>query len=292
MMPSARGRRWGLSHPAALTVLTLAAVSWWLSVGRMQDMDAGPGVALGALGWFAATWLLMMAAMMLPAIAPVVAAECFPERSRLTSPRPVFVAAVFVAAYLAVWSLAGAVAYVVLRGVGALAGGVFAWHQGGRWLVVAVLAAAAAYQLTAAKRHWLARCRTQFALTAQQPVGKPGQAVRAGLHAGVRCLASSWALMGALFALGAMSLVWMAVVAVLIAAERLSPYASPARVTAAGLLAALAVGVTASPGSVPGLTVPGTPAAQRAMSRMSGMGTSMPSGHVRHSMSMAPRTGG
>jgi predicted metal-binding membrane protein len=288
MVLSIRARRGGLSHPAALAILSLAAVSWWLSVGRMQHMDAGPGVALGALGWFAATWLLMMAAMTLPAIAPAVAAECFPERTRVASPRQVLVSAVFVAGYLAVWALAGAATYVLLRTGRTLAGGAFEWHRSGQWLAVAVLAAAAAYQLTGTKRRWLARCRAQFTRTGAEPISDAGPAVRAGLRAGVWCLASSWALMAVLFALGAMSLLWMALVAALIAAERLAPLASPARVAAAALLLALAVGVAAAPGSVPGLTVPGSPAARRAMTRMGGMGMGMPAGGARHPASMAP----
>lgn len=299
MGPSVQARRGALLRPAAVAVLSLAALSWWLSVGRMQGMDAGPSVGLGTLGWFATTWLLMMAAMMLPAIAPAVAAQCFPERGRVASPRPVLVAAAFVASYLAVWALAGAVAYLVLRAGRVVAGGAFAWHSGGQWLAAAVLAAAAAYQLTATKRRWLAACRAPLTRPDGEPVGEPGQGARAGLGAGVRCLASSWALMAVLFALGAMSLVWMAMVAALIAAERLSPLTSAARIAAAGVLVVLAVGVAVAPGSVPGLTVPGSPASQRAMARMSGMrmgmgiGTGtrmrMPAAGARHPMSMAPR---
>jgi predicted metal-binding membrane protein len=286
--PARRGSLW---HPAAVALLSLAAVSWWLSFRRMQGMDAGPGVALGALGWFAATWLLMMTAMMLPAIAPVVAAECFADRTRLSSPRPALVAAIFVACYLAVWAFAGAAAYLVLVAGRAVAGGAFEWHRGGRWLAAAVLAAAAAYQATATKRRWLARCRTPLTGPDGQPVTEPGQGARAGVRTGARCLASSWALMGVLFALGAMSLVWMGLVAALIAAERLSLPGSPARLAAAGVLLALAVGVALAPGSVPGLTLPGSPAAERAMTRMSGMGRrmemAMPSGGARRSVSMA-----
>jgi predicted metal-binding membrane protein len=290
MTPTVEGRSGGFSRSAAIAVLALAAVSWWLSVGRMQGMDAGPGVALGALGWFAATWLLMMAAMMLPAIAPVVAVQCFPERTRRGSPRSVLVAVAFVAAYLAAWALAGAAAYLALRAGRAAVGGVFEWHRGGRWLAAAVLAAAATYQLTATKRHWLERCRAPLTQRDGEPVRAPGQGVRAGARAGMRCLASSWALMAVLFALGAMSLVWMALVAALIAAERLSPRPSPARVAAAGVLLALAVGLAVAPQSVPGLTLPGSAAPERAMTRMGGigMGTGMHAGSARHPMSMAP----
>ncbi len=94
--------------------------------------------------------------------------------------------------------------------------------------------------------------------------------------------------MGVLFALGAMSLIWMGLVAALIAAERLSPLSSPARVIAAAVLLVLALGVSVAPGSVPGLIVPGSPAAERAMTRMSGMRMEgkMPAGDARHRMSM------
>jgi predicted metal-binding membrane protein len=285
---SARTRAEGLSRPAIVAVLSVAAAGWWLSAGRMQGMDAGPGVALGALGWFAATWLVMMAAMMLPAMAPVVAAECFAERRRTASPDRILAAGVFVAGYLAVWALAGAAGYLALRAGRDIAGGTFAWHRGGRWLAAGVLAAAAAYQVTGTKRRWLTRCRAPLTGHDGQRITRPGHGARAGLRAGVSCLASSWALMAVLFALGAMSLVWMGLVAALIAAERLSPVASPARVAAAGALLVIAVGVVVSPGSVPGLVVPGSQAAQRAITRMGGMhmGPAMPAPIVAHPMSM------
>jgi predicted metal-binding membrane protein len=287
--PSRPGRHQEIARPAAVAVLGLAGLAWWLSVARMRGMDDGPTVALGALGWFAATWLLMMAAMMLPAMAPVVATECFPDRRRLNSLRPVVVTAVFLAGYLAVWAVAGAGVYLALRAGRDLVGGVFEWHRAGQWLVAGVLAAATAYQLTTAKRTWLARCRAPLDGPDGQPIRGAGAAARAGGRAGTRCLASSWALMAALFALGVMSLIWMALVAVLIAAERLTPLASPARVAAAVVLFALAVGVAAAPGSVPGLTVPGSPAADRAMTRMSGTMMDMPArDHAQRPISMSP----
>lgn len=76
--------------------------------------------------------------------------------------------------------------------------------------------------------------------------------------------------MAVLFALGVMSLVWMAVVAALVAAERLLPMTSRARTAAAGVLLALAIGVALVPGSVPGLVLPGSHAGSSAMMSMSG----------------------
>jgi predicted metal-binding membrane protein len=62
--------------------------------------------------------------------------------------------------------------------------------------------------------------------------------------------------MAALFALGVMSLVWTAVVAALIALEKTLPWKRTAMFGTALVLLALAIGVIASPGDVPGLTVP------------------------------------
>ena len=71
------------------------------------------------------------------------------------------------------------------------------------------------------------------------------------------CLGCCWALMAALFALGVMSLVWMALVAGLIALEKTLPWRRVATWSTAVLLLVLAVGVAATPKSVPGLVVPG-----------------------------------
>jgi hypothetical protein len=89
-----------------------------------------------------------------------------------------------------------------------------------------------------------------------------------GIEHGRVCVGSSWALMATLFALGVMSLGWMVLVAALIAAEKLLPWRRVATGGVAVLLAVLAVGVALAPEHVPGLTIPGSPAAREAMERM------------------------
>jgi predicted metal-binding membrane protein len=83
-----------------------------------------------------------------------------------------------------------------------------------------------------------------------------------GVEHGGYCVGSSWALMAALFALGVMSLTWMALVAVLIAAERVLPRAT--RMAVVLVFATLGTGVALVPGQMPGLTVPET----KSMSQM------------------------
>jgi predicted metal-binding membrane protein len=60
-----------LAMVAAL--LAAAGLAWWATADRMAGMDAGPGTALGSAGWFTGVWVTMMAAMMLPSLAPTAA---------------------------------------------------------------------------------------------------------------------------------------------------------------------------------------------------------------------------
>jgi predicted metal-binding membrane protein len=71
------------------SLLLLAAGCWVVSGDRMAGMDAGPGTALGGLGWFLVSWAVMMAAMMLPSAVPMAVAHArvrpaAPARSTLT----------------------------------------------------------------------------------------------------------------------------------------------------------------------------------------------------------------
>jgi predicted metal-binding membrane protein len=230
-----RERRPGLTLAASL--LALAAVAWALSAERMSGMDMGRGTELGGLGWFVVTWVLMMAAMMLPSLAPAAGAS---DR-----------AAAFVAGYLGVWSVTGVAAYALVEGVRLEGLGWLAWDRAGRYVAAGVILAAAAYQLTTAKASSLRRCR-------HPNVSGRGlaSALRDGVRHGAFCVGCCWALMAALFALGAMSLVWMAVIGALITAERLLPERAMAVTGVAVVLAAVALGVALSPGDVPGLTIP------------------------------------
>ena len=99
---------------------------------------------------------------------------------------------------------------------------------------------------------------------------KPGRigALRMGVVHGGWCVGCCWALMAALFALGVMSLGWMALIAALIAVEKLLPWKALANRGIAVILLALGISVASTPASVPGLTIPGSPKAMRAMQRM------------------------
>jgi predicted metal-binding membrane protein len=258
-------------------LLALAGVAWLATDLRMAGMDAGPGSDPGALGFFLSTWVVMMAAMMLPSIAPVVLAHRELQR-RAAGQGQGGASALFVVGYLAVWGAAGLAGYAVLEAGRSLDGGLLAWGHGGRWAAAGVLAVAAVYELTPHKGACLTRCRASRAFPGESRRAGNLGALWMGVEHGAWCLGCCWALMAALFALGAMSLVWMVVISVLIAAEKLLPWRGVATLGVASLLAALAIGIGWAPARVPGLTAPGAMKAMRAsgMAAPDGMRTGMP----------------
>ena len=225
-------------------------------------MDAGPGTDLGALGWFTGVWAVMMAAMMLPSLAPTAAV--YAALVRRTSSRVVL----FAGGYLFAWSVAGIAAYWLFELGKSLFGAELAWHSGGRWLAAGVLLLAALYQLTPFKRACLMRCRSPQRFLSASRQHSRFAAFAVGLRSGGWCLGCSWALMAALFALGVMSLTWMVLIAGLVAFEKLGPWSRGARLLAAGVLLVLAVAILAVPHELPGFVVPSSHGSMRAMKAM------------------------
>jgi predicted metal-binding membrane protein len=251
-------------------LLAAAAVAWLLTRDRMLGMDAGPGTNPGGLGFYTASWLVMMAAMMFPSIAPMVLTFATIQRRRrergaLDRTTSTWI---FVAGYLVTWTAFGLAAYGLYVGVRSLSIPELSWHRGGRYLAGAVLVAAAVYQLTPAKDACLRRCRGPLDFLLTQWREGPWGALRMGVVHGAWCVGCCWALMASLFALGVMSLTWMIVVAALIAVEKLLPSKILANRSVAALLLVLGIGVALAPKHVPGLTIPDSQAAARAMQKM------------------------
>jgi len=167
-----------------IVLLGLAEACWVVAVRQMSGMDLGAATELGSLGFFVAAWVPMMAAMMLPGAVPAAARV----RGALAVP-------FFAGSYLVVWTAVGLAVYAVYRPHGAVVAG-------------ALTIAAGLYELTPLKRHCRWRCR---------------ESVRSGFEFGGWCVGSSIGLMLVLLALGAMSITWMIVVAVLVLAQKLLP---------------------------------------------------------------------
>jgi predicted metal-binding membrane protein len=239
------------AHLGIVAVLfVLAALGWWRTVVEMRGMDDGPWTGLGSFGWFVGVWVVMMAAMMFPSVAPTVALYARMSRSRVL---PV----AFASGYLATWAAAGVVAFLLGAIVARATDGALRWDNAGQGIAGVTLLVAAGYELTPLKDVCLGKCRSPLGtLLGSWRAGWTG-AFRMGLGNGAWCVGCCWALMASLFALGVMSVTWMAAVAALIAVEKTIPWRRVATYGTTVVLVVLGVLLLAAPDAMPGLTVPG-----------------------------------
>ena len=132
------------------------------------------------------------------------------------------------------------------------------WDRAGRWVAGATLLIAAVYELTPLKDACLGKCRSPLGLLLGSWRDGWSGALRMGVKSGAWCVGCCWALMTSFFALGIMSIVWMAVIAGLIAIEKTLPWRRVAAYGTTAVLLALGSLLLAAPHAVPGLTIPGS----------------------------------
>jgi predicted metal-binding membrane protein len=240
-------------------LLALALLAWLVTGDRMEGMDGGPGSDLGTLGFYVGAWVVMMAAMMFPSVAPTVRIYSRVQRRREAregSGRAGAAIALFVAGYLVTWTAFGLAAFALFEFVDGLDISWLSWDEGGPYVAGAVILAAAVYELTPAKDACLEKCRSPLDFLMERWHEGLGGALLLGMEHGAWCVGCCWGLMAVLFALGVMSVGWMIFVAVLIAVEKLAPWSRAPKLAIAGLLVVLGIAVAVVPESVPGLTVP------------------------------------
>jgi predicted metal-binding membrane protein len=231
-------------------LVALAAVCWLVTGRRMDGMAMGPTTELGGLGFYAGVWVVMMAAMMFPSVWPIVGMYEHIRAARTEAPRSG--TALVVLGYLATWTAWGLIAFGLIRAAIALFGNFLPWDGAGRWVAAGVVLVAGAYQLTPLKNACLTRCRGPLMFVMENWRAGHWGALRMGAVHGAWCVGCCWALMGALFALGVMSLGWMAFIAALIAVEKLLPSRVVANYSVAVVLLTVGITLLIDPSLVPG----------------------------------------
>jgi predicted metal-binding membrane protein len=191
---------------AALGVITVTA---WIALIA--------GTPMSDPGTFLVAWIVMMAAMMLPASAPMFMLF---RLSASDGPRGELRTLAFGVGYLLVWAVVGVVVLVAQRVVDALV------SPDLRPLgVAAVLLAAGAYQFTPLKATCLRACQTPADFLVRHWRSGTLGALRLGIDHGLYCLGCCWALMAVLVAAGGMGLAWVALIALIVLVEKLVPRA-------------------------------------------------------------------
>jgi predicted metal-binding membrane protein len=227
------------------------------STSGMQSVASSGMSGMGPESWswasfsaFLVAWTVMMAAMMFPAVAPLLLLYRSMASGRSGGHAPVWILA---AGYLLVWTAAGAVAWTIVQvgieignRLGAGTRGTVAPLALGATLIVAGL-----YQLTPLKQACLRQCQSPIGfLMSHWQAGKSG-AVRMGLQHGLFCLGCCWALFAVLVAAGVMSLGWMLLLTLVVFAEKvIRPGAWSQKLTGSALVALgllVAAGAAAMP---------------------------------------------
>ena len=244
-----------LALPASLIGVGLTTLA--ATIYLMGGMISGPGAELGQLGWFLGAWTLMMAAMMLPSVAPMALTFARVTGERAKRSQAVFVPTwIFLAGYFAAWTTFGLAAYSVDHVIRLLDIAWLAWDRGGPIVAGVPIVAAGLYQLTPFKRVCLTHCRSPLDFFMESWREGRGGALRMGFQHGLYCVGCCWGLMLVLFAVGIMSLFWMALIAILIFAEKVLGVGARLAPAFGVILVALGLWMALAPTTIPGLHAP------------------------------------
>jgi predicted metal-binding membrane protein len=223
--------------PVLASLIALAWVALWAwarsPYGRYLEHDdwaaSGPaallcraipaGNVVVPMVFYAAAWILMTAAMMLPTTLPL-----FNAFDRLTAGRADHGRLLMLLGlgYMTVWGAFGLLAHALHSAVLSLLASVptLAWHG---WLIGAlIIGLAGAFQFSRLKYQCLEKCRTPLSFVVEHWRGhtQAWHAFALGAHHGLFCVGCCWALMLLMFALGTGSLGWMLVLAAVMAIEK------------------------------------------------------------------------
>lgn len=234
------------------SLLSLAAAAWGVLIWQSAGMDGDMSLTMG-LGapLFIALWVAMMVAIMYPTAAPMIMAFARVHQDRRSRGDTFVPPWVFAGSYMLLWSAVGVVAYVL-----AVAGDELANQSG--WVMDnaarlggVFLVAGGLYQLTPIKNVCLNKCRTPMSFLLNSWREGTGGAFRMGLEHGAYCLGCCWLLFLILFPLGIMNIAILALIALLIFAEKVAPFGRKAATAAVIGLVAYGAVVLFTPSALP-----------------------------------------
>ena len=216
---------------------------------------AGAGWSWAAFGAFVLAWAVMMAAMMVPAAAPMIVLFQATATRRKAAGRAFVPTWVFVVGYLLVWTVIGGITWLLVQ-VASDVAGQFGAADRQSWAPLAlgaVLGLAGLYQLTPLKRVCLDHCRSPFGFVMQHWREGYGGALQMGVVHGLYCLGCCWALFAVLVATGVMSLAWMLLLTLVVFAEKVLPFGRRASQVVGLAFLVLGVVVAVGVANLPGI---------------------------------------
>ena len=212
-------------------LLTLAVLAWVYIARTAATMSAHAGMSMPARPWdigetagLALMWIVMMIAMMIPSVTPVILLFAGVARRRRAQGVPAAPVSVFTLGYLLAWTgyaVLAAVAQSALHSAALLSP---AMASASPMLGGAILMLAGLYQWSPLKGACLSHCRSPLGFFSTEWREGVSGALRMGFRHGSFCVGCCWALMALLFVAGVMNLVWVAVIAGFVLAEKVLPH--------------------------------------------------------------------
>jgi len=226
-----------LAVSVTVVLLTAAAISWLASYYLMpiMMMNSSSGMmrttgvdaivsslSLSSIGFFEVVWVIGMAAMMFPAMIPMVLFYDKVKTKLEANPRLAKFAGtpIFLAGYLATYALLGMGAYLAVYGAIMLATTLPFLVTLSTIVPSAILIATGIYQFSSLKTRCLSQCISPFGFFATRASKGLSGAFRMGFSHGTFCFGCCWAYMLVMLAVGAMSIPIMAALAGVIALEK------------------------------------------------------------------------
>src|SRR5213592_3454482 len=180
-------------------------------------------------------WAIMMIAMMLPSALPMMLTFAAVTRNRQRLGHPYVPMSIFVAGYVAIWSVFSALAAAAqwwLHRHALLSTSMVSTNT---WLGGTLLLGAGVFQFSPLKNTCLTHCRGPLEFIMTRWREGSGGAFRMGLEHGAFCAGCCWTLMALLFVAGVINIIWIAALTLLVCSEKMLP--ARARVSfATGLL--------------------------------------------------------
>jgi len=203
------------------SLLVLAAAAWGLLIWQAAVTDEEMSLTMGMSAplWIA-LWIVMMVAIMFPTAAPMIMMFARIHAKRAERGQTFVPTWIFASSYLMVWAVAGVVAYAIAFAGEALADESMWVMDNAPRIGGGLLIAAGVYQLSPLKYVCLNKCRSPISFILNSWRDGYGGSFRMGLEHGVYCLGCCWLLFLILFPLGMMNLGVLALIALLIFAEK------------------------------------------------------------------------
>jgi predicted metal-binding membrane protein len=225
-----------------ISLIATSALAWVASINQPDMMAAMTTYNPLSISLFTASWTAGMAAMMFPAITPMVLLynrfvtnkensqssqssvtiqKEKQQKGKVTISFPSLKIILFVASYLLVWALTG---IALLFGWSAVMNSTIMTTENTvliQYLYGSLLIVAGAYQFTPLKRICIGYCESPMSFFMRRWRDGMSGAMNMGLYHGLYCLGCCWAYFLLMVALGWMNLLWMGLFAGIIFGEKM-----------------------------------------------------------------------